>query len=100
MSVYYNWGRWVIHCSSPDCVGATLLSLDTRRGIAICECRDTTICSHGAICATPIPVLWPDNAKAIVAVTAERPVMNRNWYPSETVADLEAENLEHGAVVT
>ena len=66
--------------------------------MAICECRDTTICSHDAICATPIPVSWPDNPAAVVEATAARPVGNRNWYPSETLADLEAENLEHGLV--
>ena len=98
MNVYYNWGRWIVHCSSPDCVGATLLSLEVRREIAICECRDTTICSHGPICATPIPVSWPDNPEAIVEITANRPVGNRNWYSSETIADLEDENLEHGLV--
>ena len=98
MNAYYNWGRWIVHCSSPDCVGATLLGLEARREIAICECHDTDICGHGPVCATAIPVVWPADPEAIVEITAGRPVGNRNWYPHETVADLVAENFEHGVV--
>lgn len=64
--------------------------------MAVCDCRDESICQHGPICATLIPVVWPDDPEAIVGLTVNRPIPNRNWYPHESIDDLRAENELHG----
>jgi hypothetical protein len=61
-----------------------------------CDCHDQDLCQHGETCGEVFTVEWPLWIAEIEAVMAERPIPNRNWYPHETLADLLAENVEHG----
>jgi hypothetical protein len=97
---YVNQGRWIADCPRPHCGNAEEFlhpENGDRQGF---HC---TNCHHIA------PVEWPENAEAITAALAKRPVpQTRNWFPSnhelalragcphgQSVADLEAETREH-----
>lgn len=94
VKVYFNWGRWIADCPSLVCKGAEKLERWQRS--SLCRCRDTQICLHGEYCGTIYEVEWPAFADEIEALMGVRPLENRNWWPGETVADLEAENVAHG----
>jgi len=81
-----NWSRWIVDC--PICTSA--LALDP--GTTLFECWD---------CGARAEVDWPD---AELRAGIERLLMlrpdeqTRNWHPGESLHDLLAENLEHGAL--
>ena len=92
-------GMWIADCTRPDCANAEKLTL--RQSIFYCSnCRQIA------------EMDWPDDADDLWAVLAVRPVpQTRNWFPEghdlavrsgtphgQTVADLEAENREHGVI--
>ena len=90
-----NHGTWIAPCScgapglpAPGCV----VFLDAP--LAWC-----VRCSNAETSGRWRPVLLPpdDERVAIEAVLACRPQAgDRNWEPTETVADLVAQNVEHG----
>lgn len=98
--VHMNWGKWVAmcprpHCSNGECFGRCddgsfggLVEDGTYR------CRpDKGGC--GLICRAQ----WPANVREIERVLLARPVPGtRHWSPGETLAELVAENIEHGLV--
>lgn len=87
-------GVWVARCPLKDCHGCEIVSF-TRGTFFCCECR------NAAWKHQPIQVVVPDDATRakIEAALVVRPVpATRNWVPPETVADLAAENVEHGIV--
>ena len=89
-----------------------------NRGIWIvaCECRAPGDPAPGMLCWLDVPLMWcvrcrnadaghrwrpyllpsPDERAAIDAVLEPRAIVNRNWLPGETVADLLRENAAHG----
>jgi hypothetical protein len=79
LAAYLNHGRWVVDC--PACPSAALAG-------ATFACED---CGYG-----PEAVQMPAEAADVEDAVRPRPLRNRNWRPTETVADLEAENAEHG----
>ncbi len=86
--VYHNWGRWVADCPDPFCSNAEELG----RGLT----DISFVCSD---CRRISEVVWPDDRDSITTLLDVRPVPStRNWTPSETVADLINENIEHGVV--
>lgn len=87
--VYANQGRWIAEC--PDCRGAQIASATDYRFMC-------TVCANVAVEGLWRPVIWPEEHAEIDAVLADRPQVNQNWLPGETVADLEAENLAAEAV--
>ena len=44
-------------------------------------------------------VIFPDEMAEINQLCSKRPMENRNWYPGETLKDLERENSKHGIEV-
>lgn len=88
VDAFVNSGRWLWSC--PLCNAAQVASYDDRRAFCV-ECFNA---GDGWW-----PVVWPsdEDRRAIETVLAARgDDGNRNWLPSETVRDLQAENLEHG----
>lgn len=108
---YVYAGMWVAEC--PRVCGnvealfdlanpADPRSARTRR-------KNLFLCSY---CAMLAEIDWADGEEDIMAVLDRRPIPhNRNWYPvdhrialeaglphGQTIADLEAENREHGVV--
>ena len=89
------WNRWIVDCIT--CNSATICSRVTLRFI----CPD---------CGSPendyqwYAITYPENWKEIHAVLLERPKPlagnyaspSRNWDPSESVAELKAENDKQG----
>ena len=84
---YVNHGRWIANCPFA-CGGAEL----AREEWFVCrECLN-------AGGAGRIPLAWPsdEDIRAIEAALVERPVINRNWNPNESIGALLVENVEHG----
>ena len=103
MNAYYNHGRWLADCPSPDCHAAIRIvehplvsSVDVE-----CDCRDEAVCDHQTIpCGVGFPVELPGDRVEIERLTGLRPRrVNRNWLPGESPDDLKAENLLHGVKV-
>ncbi|WP_422744364.1 hypothetical protein ACN27B_08755 [Micromonospora sp. WMMD754] len=96
---YVNHGRWVADCGRPYCGGAEQVTA----GQAVLSCSN---------CRLVQPVAWPEDAAAIWAALAVRPVpQTRNWAPpghrqavacgvpgGQSVADLIDETREHEVV--
>lgn len=77
-----NHGRWIVDC--PACPNAHLLPVDGNEF----RCAN---CGSG-----PHDVNVPADRHDIEEALEPRDVLNRNWQPGETVADLHAANVEHG----
>lgn len=96
---YVHAGRWIIDCIRPGCTNAELL--ESRQ--AVMHCTNCRLVSE---------VEWPADADDIWEALVVRPVpQTRNWAPvghrqavacgfpdGQRVADLWAENAEHGLV--
>lgn len=80
VAAYHNWGRWVVEC---PCFNAWQMAVGTP--LVSCE-----------LCERRLAVVWPEEWREIEQLLAGRESANRNWRPEETLADLAAENLEHG----
>lgn len=87
-------GWWVADCPRPFCAGAEHAGRRdgnvgglTGAGFRCANC--------GLLCASR----WPGNIEDIERLLLQRPVpQTRNWSPGESLADLLAENLEHGVL--
>jgi len=85
-----NHGRWVADC--PACN----VGLQLPRGPRQVKAEFVQIGGECVACETPIFVVMPEDADLIDSALNVRPLMvNRNWYPYESVPDLLAENLLH-----
>lgn len=82
ISAYINHGRIVANC--PNCNSAEIVPPG-----AVFACRSPG-CGH-------IDALdFPADLATIEATLSRRPMVNRNWYPWETAADLAIENAAKG----
>lgn len=78
-------GRWVVRC--PDCAGAELMA---DSGLFFCcNCRNQAV---GHAYRRVTPPSKTQRAQIEAALLARPEPENRNWLPSESVADLLAEN--------
>jgi hypothetical protein len=107
----YN-GEWVADCPQDGCTNVEFVEnkRDQDRGVAGTrgERKDVYFCSYCKAMATSIH--FPPDADELLEVLERRPMPHtRNWYPEghltalkfgikdgETVAELLAENAEHG----
>lgn len=106
---YINHGRWVVECQCGNAVEAVPRPVthpghsaphQIRVGQKRYRCEPWGVeADPSGFCGSTYTVIWPRNARRIVAVLNYRPRHNQNWRPGETVALLVAENLEHGCAV-
>lgn len=87
VELYGNEDRWIAEC--PTCHGAQIACRTDHRFM----CNE---CANVAIGGMWRPVVWPQNARAIEAILDQRPRVNRNWLPGESLEDLRAENAARG----
>lgn len=81
-----NWGRWAVRCPTLWCTNAYMPEL--HQAAWRCE-----------VCGLDMDIVWPPDPIAIEALLLMRPDPNaRSWEPNETLADLFAENVEHGCI--
>lgn len=87
-----NWhSRWLVQC--PDCGGAEEADPDEPQFFCLS-------CYNMAAGGRWRPVLYPRARARIEALLLARPDRRmRSWLPSESVADLEAQNITLGAPV-
>lgn len=90
IDVRVNHGRWVAEC--PDCCGAQLTTSNDKRFMC-------NYCANVVVEGRWRPVNWPEDVEGITAALAPRTPALQNWFPTETVQDLVAENVEHGVGV-
>ena len=84
---YVNHGNWMVDCPFPGCNSAQFASRTDRRFYCV-------ECGRGWVAVT-----WPSelDVAAIEAALSIRPESTtRNWFPGESVADLQAESAAHG----
>jgi hypothetical protein len=90
VEAFVNDGRWLVKCPMDGCGGAQLASRKDPRFY----CNE---CLNAGALGYWLRVTWPDDADEIEEVLRHRPLTTQqNWRPGETVADLRAENDEHG----
>ena len=88
---YVNHGRWVADCPSPACTGAELVDPQDPRFYCLS-------CYNAAFGGKWLRVRFPPERerqaieRALLARARER---NRNWYPGETVEQLEEEHRRY-----
>jgi hypothetical protein len=87
LQAWVSGGRWIVMC---PCGGAQLAARDDHRFFCV-DCLNAQV---GGQWRT---VSWPADAAAIETALLRRPAPEtRTWLPTETLADLLAENAEHG----
>jgi hypothetical protein len=90
---YVNHGRWVADCPASTCTGAELVDPDEPRFYCLS-------CYNAAFDGRWLPVRFPPEPerKAIERALLDRPrARNRNWFPGETVEQLEEEHRRYRA---
>lgn len=78
-----NQSRWIVDCPVEGCAEASLVFATDPRFVCV-------TCGAG-----PYLVVLPAERDGIEEALGERPEMNRNWHPGETVGDLRVENRVH-----
>ncbi|MAH45846.1 hypothetical protein CMI37_08445 [Candidatus Pacearchaeota archaeon] len=81
---YVDHGRWIVRC---ECGGAELA---WEEGLMLCHS-----CFNSKQRQQLRRTKFPPNRQAIEVLLMKRPYENRNWFPYETLNDLETENLAH-----
>lgn len=93
------YGRWMVDC--PRCNGAN--DVIPGEPIYLCSCcMWPGVFRPGSEYVAPhfAEVIFPENREAIEAILLKRPaIANRNWYPGESIEQLEKENSQLGCEV-
>src|ERR1039458_2633890 len=83
-------GVWIVDC--PWCKSAQKASRVDHRFFCV-------ECENNAVKNAWIPVTWPEEWQVIEMLLGSRPIpANQNWFPYETLADLQAENEKYGVI--
>ena len=84
-----EYARWIVDC--PNCHNAEFAFEDN---LFLCSsCKNSDI--NGQI----RKVKMPKERKGIEDLLSKRKIINRHWYPGETVKELVDENILHGLEV-
>ena len=92
LEAFVNDSRWIVACPTPGCGSAFIV--DSRSPLYLCM-----FCGNSTTNGAWLRVVFPQDKRSIETTLRRRPKLsNRNWLPSESVADLERENMEHGVI--
>jgi len=80
--------RWIVDC--PNCNSAEFAFDDKLFFCSLCKNSDI----QGKVRKVTIPV----ERKQIEDILGKRPIINRHWYPNETIKNLESENTKMGVI--
>lgn len=84
LKAYVNHGRWIVKC---ECGGAEKA---WEEGLFMC-----LSCWNSGHKHQYRRVVFPKERARIEELLIKRPLINRNWSPGETLAQLKKENKEH-----
>lgn len=84
LNAYVNHGRWLVKCECGGCEYAW------EEKLFMCQS-----CWNSGHKHKLRRVAFPLYRKAIEMMLAQRPLINRNWKPGETIDRLRKENREH-----
>jgi hypothetical protein len=100
---YVNHGKWIVECqcrNAVEAVDAPTMRHHFKIGHGEYKCAPWGPEAHpDGFCGVTSTVVWPAPAKRreILGILRWRPLpSNQNWFPGETIAQLKAENVEHG----
>jgi len=79
-----EYSRWIVDC--PNCNSAEYAFEDN---LFFCS-----QCHNSDIQGKARKVKMPKDRKTIEEILGKRAIKNRHWFPTETIADLEKENLK------
>lgn len=91
IQAYVNRGMWIAECECRHAIGLEPCGDAVIEGVKWPQDTTTLRC----VCGKTQAIQMPSERAAIEAALDARPVVNRNWYPHETVADLRIENAVH-----
>ena len=96
VTAFVNQGRWMVSC--PFGCGSAQVASETDHRFYCCGPLGCQNYNAGNM---TIPVIWPDPVTqgAIEDLLMERPQVFRNWFPWESLEQLQAENAVKGGVV-
>ena len=84
-----EYARFIVDC--PNCNNAEYAFED---GLFFCS-----VCNNSDIGGRTRMVKMPKDRTEIEGLLSVRPIKNRHWYPSETVEDLQGENIAYSLEV-
>lgn len=84
LEAYVNHGRWIVKCK---CGGAEKA---WEEGLFMC-----LSCLNSSHKHQYRKAIFPRTRAKIEALLIQRPLINRNWIPGETLTQLKKENKEH-----
>ena len=84
-----EYAAWIVDC--PNCGNAEYAFEDK---LFLCS-----LCKNSNVGGRIYKVKMPQRRKKIEELLAKRPIKNRHWFPTESVQDLENENISHGLEV-
>ena len=87
VKAFVNHGAWLVQCPDSQCGGAEYA---WEEGFYYCFS-----CHNGYMKHRIRRLSFPVERKDIEALLEQRPLLNRNWSPGETIEDLRIENIEH-----
>lgn len=99
-AAFVSEGRWLVHCVNlvDGCMVAREIVKPPKTHPLTLLRHEEWVCESCSV-RNP-PTTFPKSWKAIEKVLMARPVpQTRNWYPFESVGDLERENVDHGVPV-
>lgn len=91
---FVDGSRWLARCPNTVCGGAERVNFETGLFFC-CECRNAHV-GHDYLRVTFPSQKQRDQIEAMLLQRADWRV--RAWRPGETIADLKAQNREHGIV--
>ena len=86
LTAYVNHGRWLVKCECGGCEYAW------EEGLFMCQS-----CWNSGHKHKVRRVEFPKSRVKIEKLLEQRPLVNRNWAPGETLTQLERDNKEHKA---
>ncbi len=81
-----EYARWIVDC--PNCHSAEFAFEDK---LFLCSA-----CKNSDIGGQIRKVKMPPQRKEIENILGKRKIINRHWFPEQTIKDLEEENTKHG----
>lgn len=95
VNLYLNHGRWIVEC--PRCTWAAQGAIEDFRRQHSFECGrlPSGLVVGGCGYKDELGIPAAQTVAAIERIVGARPAVNKNWYPSESLDDLRAQNAEH-----
>lgn len=86
VALFINHGRWQFECLTCRANGDTSINIATPE-------LPTAVCLS---CGSEFETALPDDVDELEQLLLVRPILNRNWRPDDSIAEIRSENVAHG----